>query len=190
MSTELNQAYESGVLSPSVHSRLVQNMEHFARRANINETHVLYKMSKFSCTKPEIDYVKSLKRQVADGNYGLVYLGKETKPVLTRMMAVAGACLRNFVDAKVVVMQELLKDLKAGSPPDVSVLLIPNFFINRSEGGKIAEWDIPELLGLLYTRMAKGQQTFVYVSDFEALVKAYGEPMAMHLKHNLVGISA
>jgi hypothetical protein len=191
MSTELNKAYESGVLVPSVHSRLVQNMEQFARKANISESHVLYKMSQFSCTKPEIEYVKSIKRQEAEGNYGLVYLGKETKPVLTRMMAVAGACLRNFVDAKVSTIQEVFLDLKNGTPPDeVTVLLIPNFFMNRADGGKVAEWHIADLLGLLYTRMAKGKQTFVYVSDLTALAKAYGEPMATHLSNNFTAIDA
>lgn len=190
MSTELMQAYATGVLIPEVHSRLAQNLEHFARRANIYESHVLNKMSKFSCSLPEISYVKSVRRQYESGLYGLMYSGKENSPVLTRMMAVAGACLRNFVDAKVVTLQELLADLKDGNPPDVSVLLIPNFFIAKENGGKIAEWHIAELLGLLYARMARKQQTFVYVSDFQALVKTYGEPMGLHLAQHFLEIAA
>lgn len=191
MSTELMQAYNSGVLVPEVHSRLAQNLEQYARRANIYEAHVLHKMSKFSCSMPEISYVKSIRRQAEEnGLCGLMYSGTENSPVLTRMMAVAGACLRNFVDAKVVSLQELLSDLKEGRPPDVSVLLVPNFFIAKENGGKIAEWHIAELLGLLYTRMAKKQQTFVYVSDFKALVKTYGEPMGLHLSQHFLEVAA
>lgn len=184
------QAYDSGVLNPGVHSRLVQNLDQFARRANILDSMILNKMSTFACTKAEIDYMKSIKRMCDKGVYGMVYHGKETSPVTTRMMAVAGACLRNFVDAKVVTLQELLSDIKEGNPPDVSVLLIPNFFINRADGGKIAEWHIAELLGLLYSRMTKGQQTFLYVSDFDSLRKTYGDPMASHLQNHFRSISA
>ena len=106
------------------------------------------------------------------------------------MMGVAGACLRNFVEAKVMTIQELLSDLKAGDPPDVTVLLVPNFFIEKSEGGKIADWHIAELLGVLYARVAKGQQTFLYVSNFDSLRKTYGEPIALHLQNNLRAIAA
>lgn len=190
MTTELTQAYNSGVLHPEVHGRLVANLEGFARRANILESMILHKMSAFACTPAEIEYVRGIRRQADAGSYGLVYVGKETKPVMTRMMGVAGACLRNFVEAKVITLQELLSDLKEGSPPDVSVLLVPNFFVAKSEGGRIAEWHIAELLGLLYARMAKGQQTFLYVSDMEALRKTYGEPIFQHLDHHFKGVQA
>jgi hypothetical protein len=188
--SEVMQAYNTGVLSPEVHGRLVANLDCFARRANIMEQMVLHKMSEFSCTAIEIDYVKKIRRQPAMGNYGLIYTGKETKPVLTRMMAVAGACLRNFVEAKVVTLQELLSDMKEGSPPEATVLLVPNFFVAKSEGGKIADWHIAELLGLLYARMAAGKQTFLYVSDFQALQKTYGDPIAEHLKNHFKSVAA
>lgn len=184
------QAYESGVLNQEVHSRLVSNLDQYARRANILDSMILNKMSSFDCSDSEIKYMKAIKRQADKGVYGMTYLGKETSPVMTRMMAVAGACLRNFVDAKVVTLQELLSDIKEGHPPDVTVLLIPNFFINRADGGKIAEWHIAELLGLLYSRMTKGQQTFLYVSDLDALRKTYGDPIANHLQNNFRSVAA
>lgn len=188
--SELMQAYDAGVLKPEIHGRLVANLDGYVRRANILESMVLHKMSSFDCTPVEIDYVKKIRRQAESGNYGLVYHGKETKPVLTRMMAVAGACLRNFVEAKVSTLQELLSDMKEGNPPDSTVLLIPNFFVAKSEGGKIADWHIAELLGLLYARMTAGKQTFLYVSDFDALRKTYGDPIAEHLRNNFRAVSA
>jgi hypothetical protein len=190
MTSAVMQAYDSGVLSPVDHSLLVRNLEHYARKANILDSMILNKMSNFSCTPAEIDYVRMIKRLSDQGVFGMVYHGKETLPVTTRMMAIAGACLRNFVDAKVMVLQDLLSHLKEGNPPEERVLLIPNFFINRADGGKIAEWHIAELLGLLYSRMTKGQQTFLYVSDFESLQKTYGDPMALHLQNNFKAISA
>jgi hypothetical protein len=190
MQSAVMEAYDSGILSREDHSRLVQNLEHYAQKANILDLMILNKMSFFACTEAEIDYTKAIKRMAAKGNYGLIYTGKETSPVITRMMAVAGACLRNFVDAKVVTLQELLSDIKEGNHPEARVLLIPNFFINRADGGKIAEWHIPELLHLLYSRMMKGQQTFLYVSDFDALRKNYGDPIANHLEKSFRSIPA
>lgn len=190
MVTEVMQAYSTGVLSPEVHGRLVQNLDAFARRANIMESMILHKMSEFACTPEEIAYVRKIRRQSDAGSFGLLYMGKETKPVLPRMMGVAGACLRNFVEAKVVTLQELLSDIKLGTPPDATVLLIPNFFVAKSEGGKIADWHIAELLGLLYARMARGQQTFMYVSDFDSLRKTYGDPIASHLQNHFRSIAA
>lgn len=184
------QAFDSGVLHPVVHSRLVKNIDQYARRANIQDSMILKRMSVFGCTKSEIDYTKTILKMADKNIYGMVYHGKETYPVMDRMMAVAGACLRNFVDAKVVTLQELLSDIKEGIPPDVTVLLVPNFFINRADGGKIAEWHIAELLGLLYSRMAKGQQTFLYVSDFDALRKTYGDPIANHLEKHFRSVLA
>lgn len=190
MSSAVMQAYDSKVLIPEVHSRLVQNLDQYARRANILDSMILNKMSNFACSKSEIEYMKAIKRMADKGVHGMVYHGKETAPVMTRMMAVAGACLRNFIDAKVVTLQELISDIKEGNPPDVTVLLVPNFFITRADGGKIAEWHIAELLGLLYSRMTKGQQTFLYVSDFDALRKTYGDPIANHLEKNFRSIPA
>jgi len=188
--SEVMQAYSTGILKPEVHGRLIANLEGYARRANILEAMVLHKMSDFACLPPEIDYVKKIRRQADSGNYGLVYVGKETLPVLTRMMGVAGACLRNFVEAKVITLQELLSDIKEAKPPEATVLLIPNFFVAKSEGGKIADWHIAELLGLLYARMASGKQTFLYVSEFEALRKTYGDPIASHLQNNFKSVIA
>lgn len=190
MTTAVMQAYDSGVLHPVEHSLLVKNLEHFAHRANIQDSMILNKMSTFKCSSGEIDYVKKIKRMADQNFYGMIYHGKEITPVPTRMMAVAGACLRNFVDAKVIVLQELLSDIKEGHPPDVQVLLVPNFYVAREDGGKIGDWQIAELLGLLYSRMTKGYQTFLYVSDFASLRKTYGDPIANHLEKNFRSIPA
>ena len=189
MNTAVMQSYETGVLDPAVHGRLLQNLGLYARRANIPETMILHKMSQFDCSSDEIDYVRAIKRQAAAGHYGLVYTG-DGSTVLTRMMGVAGACVRNFVDAKLMTIQELLAKIKEGDVPDASVLLVPNFFIAKSEGGHIAAWNIAELLGVLFARMAKGQQTFLYVSDFKALRMTYGEAIADHLENHFVKIDA
>lgn len=188
--TALMEAYDTGVLVQGVHSRLAQNLDHFAQRAGIDDIYILRKMSQFQCTEAEIAYVRTIKRASANGVHGLVYSGKETRPTLTRMMGVTGACVRNFIDAKVITIQELLADMKAGDIPQATVLCVPNFFVAKENGGKIADWHIAELLGVLYARMAKAQQTLLYVSDAKALRTTYGDPIADHIKNNFAAIPA
>ena len=190
MTTALMTAYDNGVLDRGMHSRLAQNLQYFADRANIADVYILDKMSKFGCNDADIGYVRAIKRMAANKIFGLIYYGKETVPVMPRMMGVAGACVRNFVDAKVMTVQHLLADLKVGNTPDTTVLCIPNFFIAKGEGGKIADWHVPELLGLLYARMARGQQTLMYDSEWQGLRNAYGDPLADHLKNQFKQIPA
>jgi hypothetical protein len=190
MSAEVMAAYESGVLNELVHSRLVMNLDAYASRASIPATMILHKMSEFGCSSDEIEYLKQIKRRADMGQFGLVYAGKSQGSIQTRMMGVAGACVRNFVDAKVMTLQEVLACLKVGDYPEATVLLISNFFVAKAEGGKIAEWQIADLIGLLYSRMAAKKQTFVYVSSLSELAAVYGDTVADHLKQNFKVIKA
>src|SRR5271167_4407469 len=94
------QAYDDGVLDRAVHSRLVQNLPGFAARAGIQDIYILQKISAHGCTDVDIGYVRTIKRAAASGVYGMRYVGAQTVPVLPRMLAVAGACIRNFVEAR------------------------------------------------------------------------------------------
>ena len=190
MDSLMDDAYATGVLKPEIHSRLVANLSAYVQRANIQVPYVLDKMSKFGCNADEIAYVRTISRAADEGRFGLVYHGKETQPVMPRMMAVAGACLRNFRDAKVMTVQALLADLKTGEIPEARVLLVPNFFIERVEGGRLAEWLIADLLGMLYGRLSRGQQTFLYISNFDALRKTYGIPLAAHIQAHFQATAA
>jgi hypothetical protein len=187
VNVELMRAYTQGILDAGIHDRLVRNLPHYARRAGIPEIMILQKLSDFGCSPEEIDYARKIKQQASKGIYGLIYLGAETTPVMTRMCAVAGACVRNFIDAKVMILQELVAELLEGDTPEHSVLLIPNFYV---EGGKLKEWQLAQLLGLLYSRMAKSLQTFLYIHNWVDMKKAYGNSMALHLEKNLQSVAA
>lgn len=182
-----HKAYATGVLKPEVHHLLVKNLPRLASTANIPESMVLHKMSDFQCSLDEIKYVKKIRVHAEKGIYGAAYLGASNS-FPTRMMAVAGACLRNFIDAKVMTLQEVLEEQQNGSMPEPKVLLIPNFFVAKSDGGKIADWHIAHLLGLLLSRMTKQLQTVVAVSDLNLMSKTYGEPIAQHIAGKFVPI--
>ena len=81
-----------------------------------------------------------------------------------------------------MTVQEALALSKAQDMPDPTVLLIPNFFIAKDEGGQIAIWEISTLLGLLISRLAKGKVTVLYVQNLKQLELEYGKPFVAHIK--------
>ena len=135
--------------------------------------------------------MRTLNQHSDAGVLGLVYVGrKPASPVAQRMMALAGACLRNFINAKVMTVQEVLARLKEGNMPNPSVLFIPNFFIGKEHGGAIPAWQVAGLWGLLLDRQAEGCQTFLYVEDMDAMAAQYGDTFKDHFINYFERISA
>lgn len=177
--------FDLNILSREYHDRLLANVGGFARVANIPVHFVWAKLSDY-CTEEDLNWVRRMR---AGKDTGLVYVGyqkqnKKTDVPVTiesRMMAITGALLRNYIDARVMPLQSVLNHLQNETMPSPTVLLIPNFFLSSNDGGKIAPWDISSLLGLLYTRMAQDLKTVLYVSDFKELEKQYGTSFKDHL---------
>ena len=187
MSAELKQAaYDSGLMDHSYHERLVADIQGVIQQAGIPEPYVWTSMRKH-CGENEVDYVHNihLHAQQDDPVFGMVYLGAvKESPVNDRMMAIAGACLRSYVNAKVMTVQEVLESMKDQTMPSPTVLLIPNFFLGRSDGGRIPEWQVSSLIGLLYKRQQESKQTVVYVGDWDGMKSEYGQVFADHLGGN------
>ncbi len=175
------QAYESKVLDPEIHGRLVKEIESVARRANIPVQMVWTSMTKF-CTDDEIAYVRELRRKNAVGILGLVYEGyltKDSVPVIDRMSAAAAACVRNYINAQVMMVSEIIQHTQAGTMPNPTVLLIPNFYIGEDDS--VPKWRSGVLLDVLYSRKQEGLQTFLYVRDMNDLKADYGSSFVEHL---------
>lgn len=176
-----DKAYASNVLVPEVHNRLVMDIENVARAAGI-PMHMIWTSATEFCEPEELDYTRHLPSKAADGLYGLVYVGtKHQKPVHMRMMALAGACVRNFINAKVMTLQDVLGALKKDAMPKPTVLLIPNFFVGKEQSGVMPQWQLSAMLGLLLNRQSEGLQTFVYVDDMAKMEAAYGDMLAVHV---------
>lgn len=176
-----NKAYESGVLDPNVHDLLVKDLERFVAKANI-PIEMVWTPMKTYCTDAEIEYMKHLRQQSEEGQLGLVYQTPHKYPIQTRMFCAAGVCLRNFIDARVATVQNVIAELRKDDCPDNSVLMIPNFCIEKDEGGQLPQWQVSMLLGMLYTRHAQSKQTFLGVSSVEQVGLDYGSPFEQHLR--------
>lgn len=188
MSTALrDEAIDVGLIDEVAHEQLLANVAGYTRTAGIPEHFVWTSITKY-CEKQEVAYVLGLKDSLVhqDGEtIGMVYIGDlEGAPVNERMMSIAGVCLRNYINAKVMTVQAVLESMKAGAmPTNVSVLLIPNFF---DVDCHIAKWQISDLLGLLYQRQQDGKQTVLHVSSMEGLEAGYGESFNKHLRGKFV----
>lgn len=169
--------FEEGRMDKEFHARLILDLARFSEVAGIVPDMVWSALSDY-CSPEEVEWVRRMKQ---DKTNGLVYTGTLEVPVEDKMMAIAGACLRNYIDARVMPVQDVITKLKADTMPTPSVLLIPNFCIDKGSGGDIAQWHISSLLGLLYARLAKNLKTVVYVGSWSALEKNYGDAFKKHL---------
>lgn len=168
--------YKHKVLIPEVHDRLVKDLETYAKDAGI-QPRFIYEPLPEMVTDQERDYLRNFRRHLADPGVcsGLLYVGKKTREgIEDRFSAIAGALTRNFLRAKVMTLGAVLDNLHSHTMPDVSCLLIPNFFYDKSEGGIIAPWQVSALLDYLTERHVSGVQTLLYASNLETLKNEYG----------------
>lgn len=177
------EAFKSNLLDKEFHRSLLDDLPAMARAANIPVQMVWTSMTKV-CVPQEIEYLKAIRRKSLAGVCGMVYTGKPKKPMTNRMMAAAGACLRNYIDARVLTLEDLLTNIKSNTLGSPAVLFVPNFFVGTKEGGKIAEWQTSGLLSMLYSRQAEGHQTMLYVKSLTELATAYGPAFEQHLRAN------
>ena len=97
------------------------------------------------------------------------------------MSNIAGAFIRNFIDARVYTLKGLLKELKDGGYPDVELILISNFYMDKKTGGHVADWELSDLLGLLIHRQTIGKQTVMYCQDINNMGTHYGPHFEQHV---------
>ncbi len=171
---------KTGVIDEHYHAALLRDVDSVVRSANIPEA-MLYRSMVGLCSETEIEYMRGMRRNAATGVYGLVLQGlKPRTSPLERFSAIAAACLRNYISARVMTLQDVLEALAESDMPEPTVLLVPNFYVGMDGGGP-SKYRVPALLGLLYARQAAGLQTVVYVQSLAAMGAAYGASCEQHL---------
>lgn len=165
--------YASGVLLEEHHHRLVANLDGFAKDAGI-QSHWIFTKLPDDIEGAELEYLIRFKKHETEGQLaGLCYVGKG-KGIEMRMAAVAGLLVRNFIRARVMTLGALIDAAAARNMPDLTCILIPNFFVSGSSAGMIAKWQLAALYDILIDRQLRGRQTILFVKDMEALGTEYG----------------
>ena len=175
--------YASGVLHKERDERLVAGLAKFSRDAGIQPYWVWTPIAEL-CGDAEREYLTAFRRQKNGALRGLAYVGEENGAVLMedRMSAIAGLLTRNYVRARLITVGVLLERIAAGDTPDHDCLLIPNFYMRKTDGGGIAPWQVAALCDLLLQRAASGQQTVVFVGSMTGLEAQYGPSCAALIK--------
>jgi hypothetical protein len=172
-------AFASGLLNKDYHERLLADLPQLVEKANVPLHAVWSRLSEY-CTEEEVNWVRTLR---GSPDSGLAFVGKTFKVVPEdKMMAITGACMRNYTDARVYSVQEVIARLKSDSMPMPTVLLVPNFCLDKDSGGDMPSWEITHLMGLLLTRSSKGLKTILYCSSMTSVEKQYGDNFRKHLE--------
>ena len=164
------------ILDPQQHQRLIQDMTHVCKTANVLPAYV-HKSMHGVCSEGEISWVKNFRAHQGAGT-GLALVGVANPEA--RIMSIAGALLRNYVDARVLSVASVLALKDANSLPDCTVMLIPNLFM-RSKGTGLPSWKIQIIYDLMLSRLTSNKPTVIYVEEMEALASEYGRVFADHI---------
>ncbi len=103
------------------HRELVRDANHYASLAGIPVGALWVPLSEI-CSPQEVTWVKSFPKHQQKGIQGLVYHGPSSR-VLAHSQALAGALVRNFIDARLRTIEDVMED-----PITPTVLLVPDLF--------------------------------------------------------------
>lgn len=181
----LEQAYETGVLDRVHHAALLRDADKWARQANI-PAHFLYRSMKGVASEQEIDHLYGLNKHADNGVAGLLLVAMlPSHPVVDRFALFAAACLRNYIPARVVMLNDLLMELKEQGEPSERVLLIPDFAPYPTT---LLPWQTSLISTMLYNRYAASQQTLLYVADMDHLRQTYSPLVTQLIEKHYVRV--
>jgi len=185
MTTIVEQAFETNVLHKDVHMSLVKNLDKISLATGVPKKFIWTEDTDNVCTKHEWKFIVKCRKYRSDGYAGLIITNNSTQihSAEEKMMMMAGKLIRNFIDARLVIVQDLLDEMKEGYKDDSDVLLIPNFFIPK-KGIALPDWQVNTLQGLLIKRLCAGDLTILYVQSMDDLKKSYGAAMYNHLNQH------
>lgn len=173
------EAFTSKLLDKDHHERLILDIEKLALVAGVPPSVIWSRASSF-CTPDEVNWLRHI-RSTEDA--GLAFMGKGfASSVSDKMLAMVGVFLRNYTDARLMPVQDVLSLLKSGDMPACTVLLIPNFCMEKDNAGDIASWEVSTLMGLLLSRSNRGLKTILYAPSMTTLEKQYGNSIREHIE--------
>lgn len=163
----------TGILDKKEHSRIIADFERVCTTAGI-QGHFLYESMTKYCGPKEVEWVKKFWTYKAEGVAGLLLQGVSRPD--TRCQSIAAALIRNYIDARVIPLNQLIDSTQnENKVPSPTVLLIPNLFM-LALGKNLPAWRIQAIYDVLLERSTKSKPTVAYVEDMKGLVGLYGEP--------------
>lgn len=162
---------EYGILDKLEHGPILRDIDNIAAKAGVQVRYIKNSMSDV-CSPKIISWVKSYRSLLEKGNLGLVLEGVSKPDSICQ--SIAGALLRNYIDAKVVPLNQLLDRYEEGTMPNPTVLLIPNLYVKIGADKGIAPWRMQQVYDILLERASQSKSTVVYVQSKSEMKDQYG----------------
>ena len=176
--------YEGGVIDYDTHFRLVPNIEVYAKQAGIPE-HYVYHTSIGILEGKEVKYAKTWNELPSKHVFGGYYTQK-SEGYMERIYSIIGLSLRNYIDARIITLQDLITALKNGESIDNTLVCIPNLSVHKNSGGDVPSWQLSIVVGWLLGRINGKKQTIIYFEDTNTLKQQYGSLVETHIYNHFV----
>lgn len=180
--------YETGVLKPEPHYRLVENIDEYARDAGIRVGDICVPFKNCNPTDPERVYVELLVKTGAKTVETLgMYYEKEMDPTIhDRSRVIAAAMLRYFIATKVINQRRFFDLIVEGEDfNDYTVLILPDIFRNiagLSEGLRRSTSSI------LMERYSEGKHTIVgRITSMKEVANKFGDDVSGMIEQHFMG---
>lgn len=178
--------YEPDILSYEKHWRMVQNISFYAENAGIPE-YFIYNSAIDILSPNEKAYLSGFNAQNGEGVSGAYYEG--SGDFIDKMYSMIGLLTRNFIDAKFLTLQDLIKALASGKPPKNKLVCIPNFALDKDQGGNVAPWELAKVLGWVLDAHSQGRQVIIYVDDLNYINQQFGSVLRNHIDNHFIEFS-
>lgn len=153
---------EGSPLDPQVHGLLVEKIDSVARKAGIPKRYILESIRGVG-TEADVAWVEQQRTLRKEDQVSWYIEGDSDPAIEVRMMALAGALLRNFLDARVKPATVLCSD---DPDTDFTALLVPNFWVAGASMYSVAQ--ATQVYNELMRRSAANRFTILYISDMQS----------------------
>lgn len=170
--------FAGDVLDFIVHDRLVKHKDKFSAASGVPSRYIWCPDDRLSAC--ELEWARAFNRNKQSGILGLAYVGKFQKlTVEERFFRLAGKLLRNFVNARVMQMDQIMAARNEGYP-EVTCLFVPTLCEVRSDPVKGTS-----AASLLLDRFSKPrQQTIIHFESWSKLRDYHGTLVHDHVKQH------
>jgi hypothetical protein len=174
--------WDSGILNPDAHGKLIQNRRAIAKRSGLGDRNFFTVWTKLppEVTQTEKDWIIKIVRRQRIEFLGPAYVGKEMF-VLRRIQQMTGALLRNHIDTRILSCSEIVRMSFDKLDVDPTVLFIPDLAVPGAMSS-LAPQARKEVVNLIASRVRYGRATGVGLPSVKFLVEEAGERLAELLK--------